>query len=415
MGAPPALRALATNHLPCLTPLLHSRRVRTAILGRLYEENPELSDAQVAKLQALETELADAGSTALTHVPDDGGPELEQWRGIMAKHVDAGTSWLDAPWVDAEFYLYRRILACVEYFSTGLDPFQRQKDDGLRAAEAAVAGVAARANAASAQGASSASAELFVLLSLWGNRLDLSLWPAADEAAGASGERAAAAVEQALAAGTEALLWDDAPQVAERLVEGDGDRVDIIVDNAGFELVCDLTLADHLVSTGVANTVVIHAKAHPTFVSDAMEKDVEATVAALESSSDEETAAMGARWRTHLEAGRWRVREDFWWVQPQPLWELPQSLADVLAGSKMIFVKGDANYRRVLGERDWPLDAPFAQIASYFPAPVCCLRTLKAELGCGMDAAKIDKAKETHPDDWMVAGRYGVVQLGSIE
>lgn len=49
--------------------------------------------------------------------------------------------------------------------------------------------------------------------------------------------------------------------------------------------------------------------------------------------------------------------------------------------SSMVFVKGDANYRRLIGDRLWPTDTPFPDVAGYFPARLCALRTLKAELG----------------------------------
>ena len=48
----------------------------------------------------------------------------------------------------------------------------------------------------------------------------------------------------------------------------------------------------------------------------------------------------------------------------------------------------------------------------YFPCPVCALRTLKAELGCGMDADQVEKAKALD-DAWMTNGRFGVVQVGT--
>jgi hypothetical protein len=49
----------------------------------------------------------------------------------------------------------------------------------------------------------------------------------------------------------------------------------LVVDNAGFELVCDLALADAIVcgtraGSDSSATVTLHVKAHPTFVSDAM-------------------------------------------------------------------------------------------------------------------------------------------------
>lgn len=47
----------------------------------------------------------------------------------------------------------------------------------------------------------------------------------------------------------------------------------------------------------------------------------------------------------------------------------------------MVFLKGDANYRRLIGDRLWSTDTPFLDVAGYFPARLCALRTLKAELG----------------------------------
>ncbi len=50
-------------------------------------------------------------------------------------------------------------------------------------------------------------------------------------------------------------------------------------------------------------------------------------------------------------------------------------------------------------------------VGAYFPSPVCALRTLKAEIGCGMDADQIERAKMMD-DSWQVNGRFGVVQFG---
>ena len=76
--------------------------------------------------------------------------------------------------------------------------------------------------------------ELMVLLSLWGNRMDLSLWPA--DAGVAS---SAAAFNQVRADSNAQLLADDTPAVVALLGElrsGGGATIDLVVDNAGFEL-----------------------------------------------------------------------------------------------------------------------------------------------------------------------------------
>ncbi len=55
-----------------------------------------------------------------------------------------------------------------------------------------------------------------------------------------------------------------------------------------------------------------------------------------------------------------------------------------------------------------------AVVGAYFPCPICALRTLKAEIGCGMDGDQIKRAKELD-EHWQTNGRFGVVHFGSGE
>ena len=77
--------------------------------------------------------------------------------------------------------------------------------------------------------------------------------------------------------------------------------------------------------------------------------------------------------------------------------------------ARMVFVKGDANYRRQIGERHWPFATPFQDISSYWPTNVCCLRTMKSECACGVPEARQKQVEKEDPQ-WLVSGRYGVVQ-----
>ena len=207
-----------------------SRRLRESILSRVATDNADTLDADpraAAAFAALDAELADAANVALRPIEDDGGPDVRYWNESL---VDAwiGETWLDTPWLVSEFYFYRRILEALGYFGDGpgalKDPFQRDKDAGLAACAEATKALAPKLNAfANGYGdddAALATMRLFVLVSLWGNRMDLSIWPAAGAtASGASGEaasstRAAQAFEEALRAGEECLLWDDSAAAA---------------------------------------------------------------------------------------------------------------------------------------------------------------------------------------------------------
>ena len=403
-----------------------SRRVREDILARVYSENAGAAALEAARpaLDALEAELEAAATTPLAPLADDGGADVATWNAFLAPFVEAKATWLSAPWLVTEFYLYRRIVAAFDFWRTKYDPFAKQKRDGLDSAAGSIEALAARTNAACAPaaagdvGADDAAAfdRLFVQVSLWGNRMDLSIWPAgenaASSAAGADAFGAVLAAGEAnlLADGTDALL---ARVLAPARARGGAARVDIVVDNAGFELVTDLCLADWLVSSGACAQVALRLKGHPTFVSDALAKDVIETIDALEAgAAGADGARAAARWREHVDAGRWLLDEDVYWAQPFAFWEMPEHVTAALEEAALVVLKGDANYRRLLGDRHWELSEPFATVGRAFGAraPLLALRTLKAELGCGIPEDQSARAAAAD-DQWLVSGKWGVIHF----
>lgn len=316
-------------------------------------------------------------------------------------------------------------MTAIGFFTSPVDPFVLQKELGLTSAIASISTLADRVNGVSTVQTGLNRHEVikefqgFVLTALWGNRMDLSLWPVGgnDSDSTSSNQRAAEAFSSVIQAGQKMILSNDIAALSEYVEnQTQPPRMDIIVDNAGFELFCDLCLADFLVFSGLASEVHLQLKAHPTFVSDAMAKDVMYTIQFLQQTRGDDGAAetamsiLGDRWAGHVKSGKWKLNEQFFWVQPQPMWEMPSDVRKELSNSGLVFVKGDANYRRLLGDRDWPFDTPFNQILCYFPAPVCALRSLKAELGCGMPKSVTDIAAK-EDERWLVAGKYGVIQF----
>lgn len=243
--------------------------------------------------------------------------------------------------------------------------------------------------------------------------MDLSIWPVGSRNSMDDDHEQEDSFTAVIAAGQKFILADHSDQLARHVTSlGMGKRYDIIVDNAGFELFCDLCLADFLVSSGLATHVYLHLKSHPTFVSDAMEKDVGDTIDFMRrSDSTPDLSAAGARWSGHVNSGAWVLVEDDFWVQPSAMWLMPQAVYDQLQNSSLVFVKGDANYRRLLGDCMWKLDTPFKDIVGYFPAPVCALRTLKAEIGCGLPPKNVTDEIAANDPTWQVSGKYGVVQF----
>jgi hypothetical protein len=155
----------------------------------------------------------------------------------------------------------------------------------------------------------------------------------------------------------ENLLHDDSVRLAEhceKLRKQGGGNVDIIVDNAGFELITDLALAQYLVDSGIASCVTFQLKSHPTFVSDALEKDLLEHVdhyAKLDESLYPNAKQSGLKWQQFLKDGKWKCHEDNFWVQAFAMWDMTEPIrSDLKKRCDLAFVKGDANYRRLLGE-----------------------------------------------------------------
>lgn len=170
-----------------------------------------------------------------------------------------------------------------------------------------------------------------------------------------------------------------------------------------------------LLEGGCCDVVRFHTKGHPTFVSDALSDDVIGTINFLAGIEDgnkahEATSALAAKLQEHLKSHRFMLDDDLFWCQPTAFWDMPRHVMNKLSTSSLVFVKGDANYRRLLGERQWPLDTPAKEVLSYWQVPVCALRTFKAEIGCGVSKESVARAEELDKR-WLVSGKWGVVQL----
>ena len=124
----------------------------------------------------------------------------------------------------------------------------------------------------------------------------------------------------------------------------------------------------------------------------------------------------------------------------------PSPLAERLSRHAVTLVKGDANYRRLVGDCDWPQETPFAAVTGYWASVmtraqvaqlgeaeaargvtnsphqqqqqqqqqylhrVCALRTLKSEVVCGV-SSEVVTIVEQKDATWKVSGKWGVVHF----
>ncbi len=322
----------------------------------------------------------------------------DRWFWDQAARPWVGRTWLDVPWYWAEAFVYRRLIEATRYFQPGpwqgFDPYGAKKQTEW---EPGAAPQAVNATLLALPGDQQARFEALLHASLWGNRTDLSY-------------NVAVQLGDSLRDGDERanLLVDDTARVWDFLRSRPRRRLVIIADNAGTELLMDLALVDFLLSEGLVEQVALHVKQQPFFVSDTMPRDVGAGLAAL-SRGDEAARALGERTEQHLKKRRLQLFTHWFYVTSLFYFQLTGDLRAELAAADLVILKGDVNYRRLIGEVHWPPTTPFAQTAAYFPVPLVALRTCKAELIVGLTRGEAERLQAEDPA-WMVNGRRGLVQ-----
>ncbi|MEU0433468.1 damage-control phosphatase ARMT1 family protein [Streptomyces sp. NPDC006290] len=303
-----------------------------------------------------------------------------------------GRSWFDVPFLWSESYFYRQLLQAVGYFEPGpwqgIDPFRPFKLAELDTPEADEE-LAALDDLARQPAEEQEQALLYG--SLWGNRADLGF-----KLARAEGGTAA-----------ESQLVANDGEVLRSFFTGG--TLCLVADNAGRELIPDLLLADHLLRHGRVERTVLHVKPYPYYVSDATAADVLDALRRL-------TAAKGAageaghRLWAALSEGRLTVRAHPFACAPLPYADLPDDLRKEFAAADVTLLKGDLNYRRLIGDRLYPATTPFAVATAYFPGSVAALRTLKSDVVVGLTStveAALDAA-EGHR--WRTGGTHALMQ-----
>jgi len=217
---------------------------------------------------------------------------------------------------------------------------------------------------------------------LWGNATDLSLLTnlTYEDIQKLQGSEARKASEQN-------ILVNDLPAAFDLLLAAQKSgkkerRVDIVLDNAGFELYVDLILAGYLLTAGLATHVVLHPKSIPWFVSDVLPSDFASLLGAVaaprhfyETPTEEdklqnktptpltetevdELEFLFKEWSTFHAEGQLVLRPNRFWTHPGSFWRLPHEAPELyedLKTSELVVFKGDLNYRKLVGDVSQPV------------------------------------------------------------
>ncbi|MFI2211887.1 damage-control phosphatase ARMT1 family protein [Streptomyces sp. NPDC020141] len=313
-----------------------------------------------------------------------------------------GTSWFEAPFLWAESYFYRRLLGALDHFTPGpwqgVDPFGPFKQAELHAP--AVDGELAALDALPGRPADE-QAHALLHASLWGNRADLGFRLDSGGGAPAGPQESPAPDDPRLVADDSAVLWSLLPPDASAAVH-------LIADNAGQELIPDLVLLDHLLHTGRAGRAALHIKPHPYYVSDATMTDVLDALRRLRRAPGY-AAGVGDRLWSALTDGRLDVRAHPFFCAPLPYSAMPADLRADLSGAAVTILKGDLNYRRLVGDRHWPATDSFHDRTAHFPGAVAALRTLKSDVLVGLHPQTLTTLDHT-PTPWRTTGTHALIQ-----
>lgn len=360
-------------------------RVRVPeILTHTIDTQPGATPWTCDALRILHDEVASNAPIRALQLP---APDFDEWRPCVAERVRRNERWLDTDWFFAETYLYRRVVEAVRFFETDVDPFRAIKDEELARSATWEHVEQARESMQHAGTRRDEVLQSLLAASLWGNRLDLSYGAAASHGTHAAHDD---------------LLVDDRARAMAALSRP-GARIDLVADNAGTELLVDLVLVESLLAMGAAR-VVVHVKAHPTFVSDATAADVRDALVRL-----------GGELPLHLASGRLRVAPDTYWNSPNFVDRAPPRIAGALAALDLAIVKGDANYRRLIGDAEWDPTTEPSRASGPLPCPMLALRTLKSDPLVGLPsglAESLDAGE--HRETWRVDGKRGVAELFDV-
>ena len=185
-----------------------------------------------------------------------------------------------------------------------------------------------------------------------------------------------------------------------------------MLDNAGFELVTDLCLAEFLLSAKLATSVHFHAKTFPWFVSDVTKCDFDHTLQYFAQSNSIAMDRLVKILKSRFEDGTMTFQAHDFWTLPFPYSDMSKYAKDLyvdLSQAKLIFFKGDLNYRKLVGDLDWNTTTSFeTSLRGFHPAPLLSLRTLKADVVTGLTEGQAEevRGKESR---WMVSGNWAVM------
>ncbi|WP_159438763.1 ARMT1-like domain-containing protein [Alkalispirochaeta americana] len=377
------------------------------IIHSILQANPTYPGRVQKRLEELSRKMVENGE-----IPPlvDSAFDQDQWNCLYRSCQ--GQGWQETEWFFAETYAYRLLLEACEYFSTLKDPFGPLKERELEQGTAfwpLLAEAETRKNGGAPGTPRSLKEELLqaLLLSLWGNRADLSF--SGGTALDTTGEIPETLVAQDDQPALDHLLG---LQGASEEAESSGREIHLVLDNTGSELAADVALSLTLRRL-LKVPLVLHLKLYPTYVSDTTVADLHRFLDVAATHPREEVRSRASAFGAALKEGAIRLAPDDFWCQPLFLADAPPRITRALDRAGMVIFKGDLNYRRAMHDTIWPPGTPLAEaIRCRHEAPWLFLRTIKSDCLAGVSRERCQALQAEDPS-WRTSGTRGLLQLAS--
>lgn len=370
-------------------------------------------------------------------------PHLKVYNDMLDEfNAEKQVTWLTGPWLFLECYLYQLLHLWFQHTLElkNFDVFETLKTRTFKQSSLGVLELCKRYETLSIQlkdkNVEEQTLKLlfieFIDISLWGNATDLSLLAgnvSLEDIQSVQGAEVRKKNEEKIIVNDVAKAWN-------QLSGSSRTRIDVVLDNSGFELFADLCLALFTLDSNLAQSVVLHCKEIPWFVSDTMPKDFDALLDQLQDSTffpecfkteaDKEAMTyLHTRLMAYFKDGKISTQHHPFWTSCENYWYIPEhpDLYDELKKSDLIIFKGDLNYRKLTGDLEWDTTTPFEtaiQDLATSKLPVLSLRTCKADvvvgLPEGLNAKLVEVYKEMGNDVgefWTASGKWAVISFNN--
>ncbi|KEF52422.1 uncharacterized protein A1O9_11663 [Exophiala aquamarina CBS 119918] len=416
----------------------------TETVNQLLSYNEKIEGHKIClQLESLKKEIT--GNELLSPLPKhERLPYVTDWNSQLQELK--GCSWLAAPWLFTECYQYKRVQVIFATAATphwqSYDYFKRLKDSTFAQSRKAVEELAARFISIVVQEKSSLARAIEITtdnttadnpqkllfiemteISLWGNATDLSLLSHLNLEDLQSLQGRDSILKRRCN-----IVDDDLDEAWGFLTKTPRARIDIVLDNAGFEFFTDMLFATYLLELELASNIRLHVKDFPWFVSDVIPSDIPSLFSHLASAETfpnhrSQIDQLIKRMQKQMDSGAIEIKQHPFWTTGYTYHEMPSQAPDLYHDlSKtnrrdLVIFKGDLNYRKLTKDGLWPHTTTFEDALGPMGRDsginILALRTNKADVVVGIKTATrvAELHKEAPGGAWTRNGKYAVISF----